>query len=91
MAYRNFKYLARRTAANKVLKDKSFLILLKIQYMKDIKEDWLLWFMIFFIKKTAGSGIKSMSQNEKLAEELHKPIIRKFKSAFNIQRQYLGC
>ena len=33
----------------------------------------------FFDKKTAGSGIKSMQQNEKLAEELHKPIIRKFK------------
>ena len=40
----------------------------------------------FFDKKTAlltdksvlGSGIKSMPQNE-LAEELHKPIVRKFK------------
>ena len=28
---------------------------------------------------TAGSGIKSISQNEQLAEELHKPIIKKFK------------
>ena len=27
-----------------------------------------------FDKKTAGSGIKSMPQNEQLAEELHKPI-----------------
>ena len=33
----------------------------------------------FLDKKTAGSGIKSMPQNEKLAEELYKPIIRKFK------------
>ena len=40
----------------------------------------------FFDKKTAGSGIKSMPQNERpldlamqqLAEERHKPIIRKF-------------
>ena len=32
-----------------------------------------------FDKKTAGSGIKSMPQNEQLADELHKPIIRKFK------------
>ena len=32
-----------------------------------------------FDKKTAGSGIKSMPQNEQLAEELHKPIIIKFK------------
>ena len=34
-------------------------------------------------KKTAGSGlshtIKSTPQNQQLAEELHKPIIRKFK------------
>ena len=33
----------------------------------------------FFDKKTAGSGVKSMPQNEQLAEELNKPIIRKFK------------
>ena len=42
----------------------------------------------FFDKKTVGGGdttlanksaIKSMPQNEQLAEELHKPIIRKFK------------
>ena len=33
----------------------------------------------FFDKKAVGSGIKSMQQNEQFAEELHKPIIRKFK------------
>ena len=33
----------------------------------------------FLDKKAAGSGIKSMPQNEQLAEELHKPIIRKFR------------
>ena len=33
----------------------------------------------FFDKKIAGSGIKSMLQNEQLAEELLKLIIRKFK------------
>ena len=46
----------------------------------------LLWFINFLIKKTKDSGItlanksaiKSIPQNEKLAEELHKPIIRKF-------------
>ena len=31
------------------------------------------------MKKLAGSGIRSVPQNEQLAEELHKPIIRKFK------------
>ena len=44
--------------------------------MMDVKEDWLLWFIIFFDKKTAGSGIKSMPQTEQLAEELHNPVIR---------------
>ena len=44
-------------------------------------------FYNFFDKKTKGSGvtlanksaIKFIPQNEQLAEELHKPIIRKFK------------
>ena len=33
----------------------------------------------FSDKKTTGIGIKAMPQNEQLAEELHKAIIRKFK------------
>ena len=33
----------------------------------------------FFDKKTVGSGIDMNANNEKVAEELHKPIIRKFK------------
>ena len=51
----------------------------------------------FFDSKTTGSGVttlanKSIPQNEQLAEELHKTIIKKFKkSVFSIQRQYLGC
>ena len=78
MAYGDFKDLAKRTAADKVLRDKAFNI------AKDLKYDGYqkgLASMVynFFDKKTAGSGIKSMQQNEKLAEELHKPIIRKFK------------
>ena len=46
----------------------------------------------FFDRKTAGGGIKFMQQNEQLAEELDKLIIRKLKkkSVFYIQRQYLG-
>ena len=34
----------------------------------------------FFDKKTSGSGIKNENiSNNELAEELHKPVIRKFK------------
>ena len=45
----------------------------------DINVDLLQWFTNFLIKKTSGSGIKNehISSNE-LAEELHKPVIRKF-------------
>ena len=32
----------------------------------------------FFDSKVSGSGAKLIPQNEQLAEELHKPIIRKF-------------
>ena len=78
MAYRDFKDLAKRTAADNVLKDKVFNI------AKDPKYDRYqrgLASMVYklFDKKTAGSGIKSMLQNEQLAEELHKPIVKKFK------------
>ena len=79
MAYGDFKDLARRTAADKVLRDKAFNI------AKDPKYDGYqrgLASMVykFFDKKIAGSGIKSMTQNEQLAEELHNFIIRKFKA-----------
>ena len=77
MAYGDFKDLARRTAADKVLRDKAFNI------AKDPRYDGYqrgLASMVykFFDKKTAGSGVKSMPQNEQLAEKLHKPIIKKF-------------
>ena len=55
----------------------------------DIKEILLLWFIIFLIKKASGSGVATLAnkfaannkikQNQQLAEELHKQIIRKFK------------
>ena len=34
----------------------------------------------FFDKKTAGSGVKSIPQNEQLAEELHKPLMEILKA-----------
>ena len=49
----------------------------------------------FFDKKTSGSGIKNENiSNNELAEELHKPVIRKFKkkkSTIAFYKQYLGC
>ena len=78
MTYGDFKDLAKRTAADKVFRDKAFNI------AKDPKCDGYqrgLASMVYnvFDKKTKGHElshtIKSALQNEQLAEELHKPII----------------
>ena len=49
MAFGDFKDLKRKTASDKVLRNKAF-TLLKILNMISIKEDLLLWFIIFLIK-----------------------------------------
>ena len=78
MAYGDFIDLKKRTAADKVLRDNAFNI------AKDPKHDGYqrgLASMVykFFDKKNADSDVKPMTQNEQLAEELHKSIIRKLK------------
>ena len=77
MDYGDFKDLAWRTTSDKVLRDKTFNI---DKNPKHYGYQRGLASMVyrFFDKNTSGSGVKSMS-NEQLAEELHKPIIRKFK------------
>ena len=82
MAYGDFKNLAKRTTADNVSRDKAFNI------AKDPRHDGyqrVLASMLykFFDKSTTGRGIKSMLQNEQLAEELHKPIIRKLKKVYS--------
>ena len=78
MAYGDFKGLARRTVADKVLRNKAFNIAKDTKYDGYQRElDSMVY--KFFDKETAGSGIKSMSQNGQLAEEIQKPIIKKFK------------
>ena len=84
MAYGDFKDLKRRTAANEVLRDKAFNIAKNPKY-DGYQRGLASMVYKFFDKKTKGSGvtlanksaIKSMPQNEQLAEELHKLIIRK--------------
>ena len=80
MAYGYFNDLKRRTASDKVLRDKAF------NTAKNPKYDGYqrgLTSMVykFFDKKSAGSGVSNneIKQNLQLAKELHKPIIRKFK------------
>ena len=86
MAYGDFKDLKRRTTADKVLRDKAFNMAKNPKYV-GYQRDLASMVYKFFEKKTKGSAvtlgnnsaIKSIPQNEQLAEELHKPIIRKFK------------
>ena len=79
MAYGNFKDLAKRTAADEFLRDKAF------NLAKDPKHDGYQRGLAsmayqFFDKRTSGSDVKNeIKQNKQLTEELHKPIIRKFK------------
>ena len=82
-AYSDSKDLIKRTVADKILKNKAF------DMANDPKYDGYqrgLAPMVykFFDKKSVGSGAKRVNtkitpQNQQLAEELHKPIIRKFK------------
>ena len=79
MAYGDFKDLNRRTASDKILRDKVFNI------AKNSKYDGYqrgLGSMVykFFDKKSAGGDSVNipLDFNEQLAKELHKPIIRKF-------------
>ena len=77
MAYGDFKDLKRRTQSDKVLKD--------IEVASNPKYDGYrrgLASMVykFFDKKSKRSGIKNeIKKNQQLANELHKPIIRKLK------------
>ena len=78
-AYEDFKDLSKRTASDKVLGDKPFKISRNSKY--DGYDRGLASMVYkFFHKKSEGSGIKNeITQNQQLAEELHKPIIRTFK------------
>ena len=90
-AYSDSKDLTKRTMADKILRNKAFNIA-KNQKYDGYQRGLASMVYKFFDKKSAlladksakGSGVieltnKSVSQNHQLAEELHKPIIRKFK------------
>ena len=75
--YSDSKDLTKRTIADKNLKNRAFDI------AKDPKYDGYqrgLASMVykFFDSKVSGSGAKLILENKQLANELHKPIIRKF-------------
>ena len=89
-AYSDIKDLTKRTVADKILKNKAFDIAKDPKY--DGYQRGFASMVYKFLdskvalpdKKSVGSGAKRVNtkitpQNEQLAEELHKPIIRKFK------------
>ena len=79
MAYGDFKDLAKRTVGDKVLKDKAFNIAKDPKYDKYQRALASMVYK-FFDKNTVSSGVNNeIKQNEQLAEELNKPIIRIFK------------
>ena len=77
MAYRKAKGLVRRTQSDKILRDKAFKIAGNPKY-DGYQRGLVSMVYKFFDKKSSGSGIINEA-NYQLADELHKPIIRKFK------------
>ena len=75
MAYEKSKDLAKRTQSGNVLRDKTFKIVSDPKYDGYQRASMV---YKFFDKKSSGSGIAN-EPNYQLANELHKPIIRKFK------------
>ena len=77
MAYGKSKDLVKRTQSDKVLRDKTFNIASDPKY-DGYQRGLASMVYKFFDKKSSGSGITNKS-NYQLANELHKPIIKKFK------------
>ena len=87
MAYGDFKNLKRRIFSDKILRDKTFNIARNPKYNGYQKGLASMVYKFFDKKSTlltdksvAGGDVTNneIKQNFQLAEELHKPIIRKF-------------
>ena len=81
-AYSESKDLTKRTAADKILKNRAFNIAKDPEY-DGYQRGLASMVYKFFDKKSKRRGAKHVHtklipQNQQLAEELHKPIIRKF-------------
>ena len=98
MAYGDFKGLKRRTASDRILRDKVFNIAKNSKY-DGYQRGLASMVYKFFDKKSAslsdksvpGSGIANneIKQNIQLAKELHKPITRKRK-VYSVFKDSIG-
>ena len=79
MAYGDFKDTKRRTASDKVLRDKAINIAKNPKYDGYQKGLASMAYNVFD-RRSTGCGVNiSLEFNEQLAKELHKPILRNFK------------
>ena len=75
MAYGDFNDLKRRTASDKILRDKAFNIAKNPKY-DGYQRGFASMVYNFFDKKSTGGGVNiPLEFNEQFAKELHKPII----------------
>ena len=79
MAYGDFKDSNRRTIADKVLRDKAFNIAKNPKYDGCQRRLASMVYKFFDEKNSGGTVENKIISSKELAEELHKPIIRKFK------------
>ena len=80
MAYGSeiFRDLTRKTVFDKILDDKAFVIDKDAKY-DEYQRNLASMVFKFSHKKFTGGAVKNQNmENQELAEELHKPIIRKF-------------
>ena len=78
MVYGKSKDLVKRTQSDKALRDKAFIIASDPKY--DGQQRGLASLVYkFFDKKSSRSGITTNEFNYQLANELHKPVIKRFK------------
>ena len=78
MAYGKSKDLVKRTQPDKILRDKAFKIASNPKY-DGYQRGLASMVYKFFDKKSKGSGITTNEFNYQLANELHEPVIKKFK------------
>ena len=101
-AFGDFKDSTRRIASDKILRDKAFNIAKNSKYDEYQRGPRSMFYNVFGKTTFGGAatlGNKSamkdkIMSNKDLVEDLHKPIIRKFKKKKKIltfYRQYLGC
>ena len=77
MVYGKSKDLVKRTQSDKVLRDNAFKIASDPKY-DGYQRGLASMVYNFFDKKSKGSGITTNEFNYQLANELHKPVIKKF-------------